>query len=259
MSDALTASVTALPGIGKVRAAAYARLGIHTVEQLLYHFPRAYENRGNIVTLAAAPEGERCALLLTVATEPRISLIRRGMSLLKFRAYDDSGTAEITYFNQDYLKNTFHLGATYRFYGKVERFSGGRVKQFTLSSPAAEPWDEDKPLPALYPVYPLTEGLSQKQMAQSMSAALSLTAENRGDTLPDDIRRDMELATLSYALRNIHAPEDLPSLAIAKRRLIFAEFFRFSLGTAIMSRQARTACAVACTQNDLSDFRAALP
>ena len=259
MSTALTASVTTLPGIGKVRAAAYGRLGIHTVEQLLYHFPRAYENRGNIVTLATAPEGERCAVLLTVATEPRVSLIRRGMSLLKFRAYDDSGTAEITYFNQDYLKNTFHLGATYRFYGKVERFAGGRVKQFTLSSPAAEPWDEEKPLPALYPVYPLTEGLSQKQIAQSMTAALSLTAENRGDILPEDIRRDMKLATLSYALRSIHAPEDLPSLAIAKRRLIFDEFFRFSLGTAIMARQARTACAVACTQNDLSDFRAALP
>ena len=259
MSNALTASVTTLPGIGKVRAAAYERMGIRTVEQLLYHFPRAYENRGSIVTLATAPEGERCATLLTIATEPRVSLIRRGMSLLKFRAYDDSGTAEITYFNQDYLKNTFHLGATYRFYGKVERFAGGRVKQFTLSSPAAESWDEDKPLPALYPVYPLTEGLSQKQIAQNMASALSMTAENRGDALPDDIRHDMELATLSYALRNIHAPEDLPSLAIAKRRLIFDEFFRFSLGTAIMARQARTACAVACTQNDLSDFRAALP
>ena len=234
-------------------------MGIRTVEQLLYHFPRAYENRGSIVTLATAPEGERCATLLTIATEPRVSLIRRGMSLLKFRAYDDSGTAEITYFNQDYLKNTFHLGATYRFYGKVERFAGGRVKQFTLSSPAAESWDEDKPLPALYPVYPLTEGLSQKQIAQNMASALSMTAENRGDALPDDIRHDMELATLSYALRNIHAPEDLPSLAIAKRRLIFDEFFRFSLGTAIMARQARTAWAVACTQNDLSDFRAALP
>ncbi len=248
MSNTLCTSVTALPGIGKVRAAALERLGIRTVEQLLYHFPRAYENRGNTVTLAAAPEGERCATVLTVATEARVSLIRRGMSLLKFRAYDDSGTAEITYFNQDYLKGTFRLGATYRFYGKVERFAGGRVKQFTLSSPVAEPWEEEKPLPALYPVYPLSEGLSQKQVAQSMAAALSMTAENRGDSLPEDIRNDMKLSTLSFALRNIHVPEDLSSLAIAKRRLIFDEFFRFSLGTAIMARQARTACAVACIQ-----------
>lgn len=259
MANALTAPITTLSGIGKVRAAAYGRLGISTVEHLLYHFPRAYENRGNIVTLASAPEGEKCATILTVATEPRVSLIRRGMSLLKFRAYDDSGTAEITYFNQDYLKNTFHLGATYRFYGKVERFSGGRVKQFTLSSPAAEPWDEEKPLPALYPVYPLTEGLSQKQIAQNIAAGMALTAENRGDVLPDDIRRDMGLSTLSFALRNIHAPEDLPSLAIAKRRLIFDEFFRFSLGTAIMARQARVACAVSCKNNDLTDFYGALP
>ena len=259
MSQTLTSSVTALPGVGRVRAQAYARLGVSTVEQLLYHFPRAYENRGNIVTLATAPEGEKCAVLLTVATEPKVSLIRRGMSLLKFRAYDDSGTAEITYFNQDYLKKTFILGATYRFYGKVERFSGGRVKQFTLSSPVAEPWDEEKPLPALYPVYPLTEGLSQKQIAQNIAAGMALTARNRGDVLPDDIRHEMGLATLSYALRNIHTPEDLPSLAIAKRRLIFDEFFRFSLGTAIMAKQARVACAVPCERGDLTDFFRALP
>ena len=259
MIDSLTSAVTVLSGVGKVRAAAYARLGVATVEQLLYHFPRAYENRGNIVTLTAAPEGEKCATILTVATEPKIALIRRGMSLLKFRAYDESGTAEITYFNQDYLKNSFQLGATYRFYGKVERFAGGRVKQFTLSSPAAESWDEEKPLPALYPVYPLTEGLSQKQIAQNIAAAMSLTAENRGDALPNDIRRNMGLATLSYALRNIHTPEDLPSLDIAKRRLIFDEFFRFSLGTAIMAKQARHAHAVPCTQNDLTDFYRALP
>ena len=259
MSDTLTASVTCLPGVGKVRAEAYGRLGIHTVEQLLYHFPRAYEDRGNIVTLATAPEGEKCALLLTVATEPRRSLIRRGMTLLKFRAYDESGTAEITYFNQDYLKNTFQLGATYRFYGKVERFANGRVKQFTLSSPVAEPWNEEKPLPALYPVYPLTEGLSQKQIAQNIAAAMSLTAENRGDVLPDEFRHTYRVSTLSYALRNIHTPEDLPSLAIAKRRLIFDEFFRFSLGTAIMAKQARAACAIPCTQSDLTDFYASLP
>ncbi len=259
MQHTLTAPVTALPGVGKVRAAAYGKLGISTVEHLLYHFPRAYENRGNIAPLSAAPEGEKCALLLTVATEPKLSRIRRGMTLLKFRAYDDSGTAEITYFNQDYLKSTFRLGATYRFYGKVERFSGGRVKQFTLSSPAAEPWDEDKPLPALYPVYPLSEGLSQKQISQNIAAAMSLTAQNRGDTLPDEIRHDRELCTLSYALSRIHAPGDLPSLAIARRRLIFDEFFRFSLGTAIMARTSRAATARPCRESDISDFIASLP
>lgn len=259
MTQALTSAITVLPGVGKVRAAAYAKMGIATVEQLLYHFPRAYENRGNVVTLSTAPEGEKCATILTIATEPRVSLIRRGMSLLKFRAYDDSGTAEITYFNQDYLKSAFPLGATFRFYGKVERLSGGRVKQFTLSSPVAEPWDDEKPLPALYPVYPLTEGLSQKQIAQNIAAAMSLTAKNRGDVLPDEIRHEMGLSTLSYALRNIHTPEDLPSLAIARRRLIFDELFRFSLGTAIMAKQARVACALPCEQNDLSAFYRSLP
>ena len=259
MSPSMTSALTVLPGVGKVRAAAYAKLGISTIEQLLCHFPRAYENRGHIVTLSSAPVDEKCALLLTVATEPKVTLIRRGMSLLKFRAYDDSGTAEITYFNQDYLKNTFRLGATYRFYGKVEPFASGRVKKFTLSSPAAEPWNDEKPLPALYPVYPLTEGLSQKQISQNITAAMEMTEQMPCDPLPEEIRQAHQLAPLSFALRHIHTPADLPSLALAKRRLIFDEFFRFSLGTAIMAKQARTACAIPCPENDLSDFTRALP
>ena len=96
-------------------------------------------------------------------------------------------------------------------------------------------------------------------VAQNMASAMSLTAENRGDVLPDDIRHARGLCTLSYALRNIHTPEDLPSLAIAKRRLIFDELFRFSLGTAIVARQSRRACALPCTENDLSEFLTALP
>ena len=136
MTQPLTSPLTVLPGVGTVRAGAYRKMGIETVEQLLYHFPRAYENRGDMVTLATAPEGEKCAVILTVATEPKSTMIRRGMTLLKFRAYDDSGTVEITYFNQDYLKNAFPLGATFRFYGKVERFAGGRVKQLPCRLPS---------------------------------------------------------------------------------------------------------------------------
>ena len=82
------APLTVLSGIGPARAAAFARLGLHSVGDLLQHYPRGYENRGEITTLAAAPVGTKCALLLTVATQPRVHNIRRGMVLLKFRAFD---------------------------------------------------------------------------------------------------------------------------------------------------------------------------
>ena len=101
MTNHIDQPITVLRGVGAVRAKAYAKLGIFTVKDLLFHYPRAYENRGDVRLLATAAEGEKQALLLTVASEPRVARIRRGMNLLKFRAYDESGTCEITYFNQD--------------------------------------------------------------------------------------------------------------------------------------------------------------
>ena len=126
-----------LRGVGPAKAAAYEKLGIRTTEDLLYHFPRSYENRGDICLLADAPEDARCALVLTVGTEPRSARIRGRMSLLKFKAFDESGVCEITYFNQEYLKNRFLLGSTFRFYGKVQR----TAKRFTMTSPESEPFD----------------------------------------------------------------------------------------------------------------------
>ena len=99
--------VTALQGIGQARGKAFARLGIETVGDLLYHYPRAYENRGDVRLLSECESGAKQAVILTVSTAPRVALIRRGMSLLKFRAFDDSGVCEIVFFNQDYLKASF--------------------------------------------------------------------------------------------------------------------------------------------------------
>ena len=125
--------VTLLAGVGKVRAAAYAKMGILTLGDLLRHYPRAYENRGDIRLLSQAPTDGKCALILTVATEPRCVRLRSHKSFLKFRAFDDSGSCEIVYFNQDYLKSQFQVGSVFRFFGKVER-SG---KKYTMSSPVA--------------------------------------------------------------------------------------------------------------------------
>lgn len=128
-----------LHGVGKVKAAAYEKLGIRTLGDLVGHFPRAYENRGDICLLSEAREEGKSAVILTVATEPRRAMIRRGMTLLKFRAFDESGTCEITYYNQDYLRERFTIGATFRFFGRVER----KGKRYAMSSPSARRMSRD--------------------------------------------------------------------------------------------------------------------
>ncbi len=255
MSGLSEISVKKLYGVGDSRAAAYARVGIKTIEDLLFYFPRAYENRGNITLLAAAREDIKSAVVLTVATAPKAAHIRRGMDLLSFRAFDESGSCKITFFNQNYLKDKFPIGSTFRFWGKVERTG----RSFSMSSPAYEPYDEQMPLPALYPVYPLTEGLSQKQLQKDISAALPLASEKLVDTLPPEIRSQHKLCTLAFALRNIHSPDDYNSLAIAKRRLIFDELFLFALGLRFLGKKQRSGSAIPCTQNDISPLLSLLP
>ena len=257
--------IDALPGVGAARREAYRRMGIDTVEDLLYHLPRAYEPRGDVHMLAEAggvlPDGtaqsSRMATILTVSTEPRVARLKGRMTLCKFRAFDDSGVCEITFFNQDYLRNTFTVGSTFRFWGKVECAGGGH---YTMTSPAYEPYVEGRPLPPLYPVYPLTEGISNKMITGHIERALPATSLME-DYLPESIRAAEGLCTIGYALRIVHAPEDYQSLHTAKRRLAFDEFFRFALGMGAAGRAARVTDAPCLSVEDavLDEFLSALP
>ena len=249
--------IDALSGVGAARKAAYNRMGIFTAEDLLYHFPRAYEPRGDVRLLADACGMGRAATVLTVSTDAKVVRVRGRMTLCKFRAFDDSGTCEITFFNQDYVKNVFTLGSTFRFFGKVER--GGKDR-YTMTSPAYEPYVEGRPLPALYPVYPLTEGISNKLITSHVSAVLPLAGQVE-DPLPEPIRAAEGLCALGYALRRIHAPEDYAALHTAKRRLAFDEFFRFALGMGMAGRSSRVTGAPRLSVSDstLNEFLSALP
>ena len=255
MSDRIHAPITTLHGVGPARARAYARLGIRTVGDLLFHYPRSYENRGDVHLLASTAENEKQATLLTVGSEPRVARIRRGMNLLKFRAYDESGTCEITYFNQDYLRSVFALGEEIRFYGKVER----KGNRYAMSSPAYEISDGRKELAPLVPVYPMTEGLSQNQIKANLSEALGIAATDLLDFLPNEYRLSHKLQTLHRALAEIHAPVSFESLAAAKRRLVYDELLLFALAMRGSSKKQKQHGARKCLARDISKFLDLLP
>ena len=260
MDALLAAPLLRLPGVGEKRAGQLARLGLHTVSDLLFHFPRAYENRGDVVSLAGTQEparaGARQAVILTVSTAPRRSRLKNRMTLLKFRAFDDSGTCEVAFFNQDYLADSFPIGAVFRFFGRVERTGRG----FSLTNPAFEPYTEGNALPPLFPVYPLTEGLSNKLISGLIRQAMPAIARME-DPLPEDIREREGLCTLAFALRTVHCPPDFQSLHTAKTRLAFDEFFRFALGLGMQGGGARVGGAPVCcvSEETFAGFRALLP
>ena len=250
-----------LPGVGPARAASLEKLGITDLGQLIRHFPRGYQFRGNVKPLASAEMGETASFVLTVATDPSLATLRRGMTLVKLRAFDESGTCEIMYFNQPYMKDALHKGSEYRFFGKLAKERG----KVSLTSPITEPITEGNPLPDLVAVYPLTAGITQKFLSGLIKKALTLLVESSKtnsealpETLPDDIRRENELCALDWALQNIHFPPDFEALAIAKKRLIFEEFYTFALGAA-GSRQTETRKAAKMPDRDITPLTKLFP
>lgn len=252
----ISTPVTELSGVGTARAASLAKLGITNVGQLVRHYPRGYQFRGNIRRLADAIDGETGAFRLIVACDPTLYALRYGKNVVKLRAFDESGTCEINFFNQPYMKDQLEKGAEYRFWGKLTKESG----RLLLSSPTVERISEGVVLPALVPVYPLSAGLSQNfitKLIQTALRGLISVPESVPETLSEDIREENNLCGIVYALKNIHFPPDFESLSAAKRRLIFEELYNFALGAAGGDRPADGAPKMSDT--DISPLLACLP
>ena len=222
----LSDGMAELPGVGRTRAAALEKLGIFTARDLLYHFPRGYQNRGDILPLLGCPDGTVGAFILTVATPPTSARISGGRYLTKFSAYDDSASVSIVYFNQPYVRDIFKVGATFRFWGRLSH-SDGRTH---LLSPLFEPVLPGKPLPALVPVYPLTAGISSKLISGLVKKLLdSGCVGERDDVIPADVRRELGLAGLRDALRMLHLPQSGDEVKTAMRRFTFERMLIFAL------------------------------
>ena len=210
--------VKALYGVGeKIEKYLHAG-GLCTVKDLVYHFPRTYQNRGDVRYAGdVSSHNDFHSYILTVAKEPTVAMIRRGMNIMKLRAFDETGTVNITYFNQNYLKDVFTTGSTFRFWGKITQ----EKRTLCMNSPSYEPVTVTKVLNPLIPVYPLFSGLNQKFLAKLIGEAIHALPSFLIDPLPNTVRLDNNLCTLGYALRNIHSPESEDALNAAIRRVTF--------------------------------------
>ena len=251
----LQKSVTTLKGVGKVRAEQLQRLGINTVEDLVYFFPRAYENRGNVRLISECQSENPVSLILTVGTSVKTARIPKKMTISKFRAFDDSGAIEIVFFNSEFVKDVFTVGATFRFYGKIT-FS---AKGAQMASPKYEPYFESVPLPDFVPVYPLTSGLSSKVIDKLMATVIDEAVANIRDHVPAHVLEENSLPSLSVAIRNAHFPMDERTLSLAISRLAFDEMLTFGLGIALQSSFRRSGGGIRLSPCNLDPILKLLP
>ena len=227
-------NVVSLKGVGEKQAAAFLRLGVRTVGELLRLYPRAYEDRRRLYTIRELIPGEPCRFVAMIAEEPVFARLKNNLTILKVKAVDETGSIRLTFFNMPYMRNLFHTGQAYQFYGRVANEGFG----LTMASPEFERVSGDEaPLGAILPVYPLTAGLSRKQVTNAVRAALSACGETLPELLPESVLSAHALTRDRDALENIHFPASEEALNAARRKVIFEELFVLAAGLSMLKNR----------------------
>ena len=255
MSMGLDSPVSALAGVGEKKAAILAKLGIRTLGELVEWYPRDYEDRRQIWPLRRAPEEGNVCICALVATAPHTNYVRKGLSITHTTAFDDTGSVTLTFFNQPYSANSLRVGESYVFYGHLE--TQGSRRQMT--NPVFEPEGKNQLTGRIVPVYPLTAGLSAKQLSGWIRQALDAQTENIPDDLPHRLRQQHRLPTRDWAMRTVHAPNSFEELEQARRRLVFEELFYLTAGLALLHTRRRAGDGCRCTPRPPEEFCGLLP
>ncbi len=251
----LATRLDTFPGIGPARAKALARLGLETVGDLLSYYPRAYEDRTRMYTISNAPADLPVCVSAMVADSPSVSRIRKGLNVTKCRIVDHTGSAQVTFFNQDYVRHALIPGESYIFYGKLEVM--GRHRQFT--NPVFEREGRTRFTGRIMPVYPLTAGVSNNLLAGLALPCVETCAQLVPDRLPSGVRLAHGLCTAEYACQNVHFPADQEALDVARRRLVFEELFFLSCGMAFLRRRRAGAEGRTLPRREPREFLSLLP
>lgn len=235
----LHSPVESLPGIGPKRAVLLRQLGIETARDLLYHFPRDYQDRSVITPIADVVDGATVTIQATVKTARNIRMRGRG-SMAVLTLEDTTGTIKATFFGRGYLANsTLRPGVTAVFHGTVEQYQG-----LALKGPDYEVLEGDAPdsihTGRIVPIYRLTEKLTQRMLRTWIRDVLDSVEGTLPETLPADVRKAEGLAPLTACVRDVHYPETVAAAESARARLTFEGLLTIQLGV-LMKRHARHA------------------
>ncbi|MGN0622000.1 MAG: ATP-dependent DNA helicase RecG [Porcipelethomonas sp.] len=244
--------VSRLKGVGEKKSKAYEKLGVSTVYDLLYHFPRDYVDFSCPVSPLEAPLNGYCVLQGTVVKKFPEQHIRKGLSIFKAAVSDGMQDFIVVIYNNVYGFRALQIGCEYCFYGKVT----GTGLRREISSPKIIKRGAEK----FQPVYPLTTGLTSASIQMNVREAVSILEKEPFDSMPPYLLIENGLMSLPRALRSVHFPGSLEEAEEARRRLAFDEMLVLQLGMSLLKKKSRksTSC-VMSSDTDISDFFEKLP
>ncbi len=221
----LDSPVAKLRGVGERRTAQLSRLGVETIRDLLYLFPRRYNDFQTMKPIYQLEYGDVATIAGTI-WETKARRSRGGQDVVTSIIGDGTGTVQATWFNQSYLTKTLRPGRQVVISGKVEEYLGRLV----FASPEWELLTQELiHTGGIVPVYPLTKGISARGMRRQMRRVVDYWTPRLPDHLPVPLRERWDLLPLDRAIQQIHFPEDQELLARARYRLSFDECFLIQL------------------------------
>ena len=222
----LDSPVTVLQGVGPRQAERLAKLGIHTIRDMLYFFPRRYDDYSQLKPINRLEYGEEVTIIAQV-WDAGARETRGGGVIFKATLSDGTGFIEATWFNQPYLAGRIKRGQQIVISGKVDEYLG----RLCFTSPEWEPLERELLHTArLVPVYPLTAGLSARRLRRLMKRTVDYWSKRLPDHLPASVRQEAGLMDLETAIAQIHFPDDKDMLERARYRLAFDELFVLQIG-----------------------------
>ncbi|MGQ9553565.1 MAG: ATP-dependent DNA helicase RecG [Anaerolineae bacterium] len=253
----LESPVTAVSGIGDERATRLAKLGVSTVRDFLSLFPRRYIDYRNLKPINQLRLGDEVSLIAKVfsvrtrETGPRRRITEAILT-------DGTGTIRAVWFRRFGLANRLRPGSDLVVSGKVDQYLG----YLQFNSPEFEPLTSEHLHTArLVPMYPLTEGLSQRWLRKVMDTAIKGFSDLIEEPLPPQLRESLAFPERKWAVTNMHFPVDWDVLDRARKRLAFDEFLMLQLGMLQRKRAARQASSAQLLVDDgwMSQFQDGLP
>lgn len=224
-----------LKGVGPKLAKLLFKLGVSTIEDLLFYFPRDYEDRRKIIPISQCRAPQDKVLVRGEIFDIDNQMTKKRFSILKITIKDLSGFIKVVFFNQPYLLGVFKKGINLIVSGKVEHnFYGGGLELIPKD------WEVDNGEPlAIVPIYNLTEGVFQKALRKIAKTALDEYIDEITEFLPQQVISKNELVDIKNAIINIHFPGEISAVEQARKRLVFDDFFLFQLGLGLKRKEVK--------------------
>ncbi|GAB4578419.1 MAG: ATP-dependent DNA helicase RecG [Anaerolineales bacterium] len=230
---ALNAPLTVLSGVGPKHAKSLEKLGLATLGDALYYFPRRYEDYSQLKPINRLWYGEEVTVIGVISQITARPTRGGKVQMIEALLTDGSGSLRVNWFNQPWLVEQLR-GKSVALSGKIEQYLGRLI----MNSPTHETLDK-KSLHTnrIVPIYPLTSDLTQKWLRQTLHQVVSYWAPRVQDYMPERIRRSANLLPLQIALLQAHFPDSFEKLEAARHRLGFDEIFLLQLGVMRQRRQ----------------------